>query len=936
MSECKSGIDASGPQIVTLSPYFESNNGWSAGYEIATRDGNGAIVGPGGGNANIFAQQFSAEPGAQYKIKACAASIEPVTSKAVIQVNWTSTSNQYISTSRTTKTVDDAATAFSLSVQAPPEVASGTLYVVPGEPNNQVRYTEMSVARLDPIDDFASYKFWGVEGGYLALVAVLAPGLFWLFYALTKRDFELGRRLMLTVIDPKSRANSTVHRAFFVFGGLVSALALIVLEPAYEQHSDAGWHQTSVDTIFAWSTFSLDLKADILHNFGIQLPINPFLSPTFLVGSLADIGNRIPIQAAFQAVIMYLLLVATGRLAGGRLSDASAGSLVAVLFCWVPVLSDEAISHQATLGLLWQDIAIGVLIATLTFAVVGDPRFTKRQQIGSAIGFSMVVLWAYTAYPELTPFFTLTTAFLCLGVAAGIRSWAELRAKALLSVCLVGFMLVIGMPDFVLNIFGYTQQAYFESLQRSELVGHYFVVNSLLANADLVGGIKVYLFFLFAAVGGVVAYRFGNPFARKIALAALVFEVLILSSAALNAAWQAVPLAFTYVEVAGIPLVALFAGIGILSCIRALLSVCSWLGAKGWGWARSVYIETKHLALSEPLALLSALIVAVSAAALVYSLDTQEGYQVGFPPSYASEPSRLIERSLALAPGDEFVGRSLLLVNVGRDEAVRWWDNFVIRYFKYRQGLGNDLAVDLAQANVPSVNEYGHWTSPAMTSLMAVAFYRPGDPLERAARILRDFRPNLARLLGVSLVASDAQLDGMMELYSGSAGDHPLFLYRLDNSNLGQFSPTEIRVSSSAIEMVEHLRAPEFDGRLVAISEEAIEDPLVPASHVSIKFEKGPRLRVDATSAATSLVVLPFEFSHCLHLEGDATSRLMPVNLAQTGLLFHGEVSVDITYRYGLIAGTTCRDADIERVYQLDISGALEGEIVAGVQRPRE
>ncbi|MGZ8372015.1 MAG: hypothetical protein ACXWUW_03585, partial [Rhodoplanes sp.] len=61
-----------------------------------------------------------------------------------------------------------------------------------------------------------------------------------------------------------------------------------------------------------------------------------------------------------------------------------------------------------------------------------------------------------------------------------------------------------------------------------------------------------------------------------------------------------------------------------------------------------------------------------------------------------------------------------------------------------------------------------------MLALMAAAFYNPEDHIGRAAQVFREFRPNLARLLGVSLVVSDAPLPGEVELYQGVAVDHPV------------------------------------------------------------------------------------------------------------------------------------------------------------------
>ena len=63
-----------------------------------------------------------------------------------------------------------------------------------------------------------------------------------------------------------------------------------------------------------------------------------------------------------------------------------------------------------------------------------------------------------------------------------------------------------------------------------------------------------------------------------------------------------------------------------------------------------------------------------------------------------------------------------------------------------------------------------------------------------------------------------------------------------------------------------------------------------------------------------SLVVLPFEFSHCLEaqpLSADAeTPRLVRVNAIETGVLFNERVSAPIRYFAGLFHNPACRIRD--------------------------
>jgi len=123
---------ASAQKVVNKSPTFDTNDGWSGGYAIATAAGDGAIVGPGSTNANVFAQPFETKPGEQFKITACASSVQPDQSLAAIQVNWGDKDNQYLGSVRATAEVGEQETGFTHIAVAPADAAWGTLYVVPG------------------------------------------------------------------------------------------------------------------------------------------------------------------------------------------------------------------------------------------------------------------------------------------------------------------------------------------------------------------------------------------------------------------------------------------------------------------------------------------------------------------------------------------------------------------------------------------------------------------------------------------------------------------------------------------------------------------------------------------------------------------------------------------------------------------------------------
>ncbi|TAN85165.1 MAG: hypothetical protein EPN14_01375 [Gallionella sp.] len=132
---------------VSLSPLFESGQGWGVGYAKAKAqgEGRGVVVGPGTDNSNVFAQQFSVRPDEPFKIIARASSVGKPKAMGRFQINWLDADSKFISTSIQPFEVAQEEKTFEAYVTAPPGATTGTLYVVPAGKEDVVRYTEMKV-----------------------------------------------------------------------------------------------------------------------------------------------------------------------------------------------------------------------------------------------------------------------------------------------------------------------------------------------------------------------------------------------------------------------------------------------------------------------------------------------------------------------------------------------------------------------------------------------------------------------------------------------------------------------------------------------------------------------------------------------------------------------------------------------------------------------
>jgi hypothetical protein len=131
--------------LITKSPTFEAPDGWGPGYANAIGHGAGVVVGPGGDNPNVFAQQFPAKAGDQFKLVARASSVDAPKAVGRFQINWLGADSKFVSVSIHPFDVTQEEKSFEYEVTAPEGAAAGTVYVVGDGPQDVVRYTEMRV-----------------------------------------------------------------------------------------------------------------------------------------------------------------------------------------------------------------------------------------------------------------------------------------------------------------------------------------------------------------------------------------------------------------------------------------------------------------------------------------------------------------------------------------------------------------------------------------------------------------------------------------------------------------------------------------------------------------------------------------------------------------------------------------------------------------------
>ena len=75
------------------------------------------------------------------------------------------------------------------------------------------------------------------------------------------------------------------------------------------------------------------------------------------------------------------------------------------------------------------------------------------------------------------------------------------------------------------------------------------------------------------------------------------------------------------------------------------------------------------------------------------------------------------------------------------------------------------------------------------------------------------------------------------------------------------------------------------------------------------------------------MLIIPFEFSHCLQIQNRSTDsraiQLFRADLLLTAVEFEGKLDATIAYRAGPFSGSSCRLHDARDMADIEIAGAF-------------
>ena len=160
------------------------------------------------------------------------------------------------------------------------------------------------------------------------------------------------------------------------------------------------------------------------------------------------------------------------------------------------------------------------------------------------------------------------------------------------------------------------------------------------------------------------------------------------------------------------------------------------------------------------------------------------------------------------------------------------------------------------------------------------------------------YNRELFRLLGVRNIVTDQNLnEELLKNYNTHLGK--LNLYEIEDTNLGNFSPTEIIYFKDAKEFLNLVqKGLNFDNQALIHENEMLnfsDTEIVKTNSSSLYIINESSYRVVAESKGKSILILPIEFRHSLKFTGEGIYDAFRVNMLLTGILFEGNINIQIS-----------------------------------------
>jgi hypothetical protein len=292
-----------------------------------------------------------------------------------------------------------------------------------------------------------------------------------------------------------------------------------------------------------------------------------------------------------------------------------------------------------------------------------------------------------------------------------------------------------------------------------------------------------------------------------------------------------------------------------------------------------------------------------------------------------------LRQEIAVRPGDPFRGsvatiwgvkngsiRRVLGLSATKPLARGQFEEF-ISTVGATAGNDHDL-FDLWWFNIPTISEYAQSISRQFMFYVTNFLSDPGDPIEVDIAFARRANVDVLATMGVRFIIIDCTLSHSRAtlLVEESIGDATLYLYEIAQPNLGTYSPVEVEVATGTDKLRTTIDANPAILATRAFVQWPIEGSFRPARKAQMIFEKGG-VRVVASSDGASMLLLPLQFSHCLHVS-DTAIHVSRADLMFTLVQFVGVIDARLDWKYDFWRNSDCRMQDVADMKSLGLLSA--------------
>lgn len=273
--------------------------------------------------------------------------------------------------------------------------------------------------------------------------------------------------------------------------------------------------------------------------------------------------------------------------------------------------------------------------------------------------------------------------------------------------------------------------------------------------------------------------------------------------------------------------------------------------------------------------------------------------------------TEVLQKEIAIRTGSLFAGRvaSILPGREFGDHAQQFSDIAL--------ATGNNhMSASLWLQNIPTLVEYNQLITPYYYWFVKRFLKDQNISIPRNWTHFSALNIPALKLLGTRFLITDQIKvdDAIQRVKMNMPGKMPLYLYEFQGSNVAGLSALRIIHASSLEEVAQQLEHNHFDSETaVVLTADAPEKKWVKAISSAIYVEKGG-LHITAESPGWTMLVLPFEYSHCLDitpLSGDMPQALRADGVL-TGLVFNRKLDVKLDISTGIFHNPRCRFSDFQ------------------------